>query len=280
MKILFTGRGTSGSWAVRGEQLGAACGAVVKRQATRADCQAADLVVVVKRASEETLAGIRESGRPWVFDAVDFYPQPACSAWDRGEAIAWVRQKLKALQPSAMIWPNERMREDCDTGLPGMVLKHHHRPGIARNPIRKDVRVVGYEGAAAYIEKWLPAIHRECERRGWRFTSRPAHLADLDIVLALRSGQWDCYATSHWKSGVKLANAHGSGTPFVGQQECGYIETSTGAEYWAHDAAALAVSFDWLTYQGARELVADRFLQRAYSVNDAARDLRLFLDGL
>lgn len=280
MRLLFTGRGGSGSWAIRGEQLGRACGAEVKAKATLDDCRSVDLIVVVKKITEETLAALRGSGRPWVLDVLDLFPQPGCSAWSSGEAIGWVQSRLRKLAPTAVIWPNHRMRQDCDVGLPSLVLPHHYRPGIQRNPIRETVQVVGYEGAEAYIAKWRPVIEFQCKRRGWKFVVNPSHLADLDIVLALRSGQWDCYATTHWKSNVKLANAHGSGTPFVGQREDGYLETCSGGEYWTETPHGLDVCFEWLAPQGVRQQVRDRFLEKAYSVDEAAADLTRFLHGL
>lgn len=278
MKLLFTGRGKSGSWAIRGSQIGAAIGATVKQGITVEDCKAADLVVVVKRATDEILAPIRKAGVPWVFDALDFYPQPACSTWNESQAVEWVQSHLPRYAPAAIIWPNERMRRDCDIGLPGMVLRHHHRPGIKVNPIRAKVQTVGYEGSAAYLGTWRPAIEAECARRGWSFVVNPEHLSDLDIVLAVRDPSG--YVQRHWKSGVKISNAHGSGTPFIGQQEAGYIESSSGCEYWTENVGGLKVCFDWLTDQGARELVSERFLQKAYPVEQAAKDLNAFLLGL
>jgi hypothetical protein len=280
MNLLFTGRGNSGSWQIRGEQLGLALGARIAQGIAPADCKAADVVVVVKRLTDHTAAVLKKAGTPWVFDALDFYPQPRCSSWTREEAIDWVREHLQRYAPTGIIWPNARMREDCDIGIPGVVLKHHHRIGIERNPIRPAVKTVGYEGSSSYLGTWRPAIESECARRGWAFTVNPAHLADVDIVLAVRDTPFSGYAQRHWKSNVKLANAHGSGTPFVGQQECGYIETSTGGEYWTEDAGGLRVCFDWLTEQGARELIAERFVQKAYPVEQAAADLETFLHGL
>lgn len=280
MNLLFTGRGTSGSWSIRGQQLGAACEARVQARAKLADCKAADAIVVVKRVDDELLAALRGSGRPWAFDVLDCYPQPACSTWGRSEAIEWVRARIKALAPTALIWPNERMREDCGTDLPSLILPHHHRPGIAKNPIREQVRMVGYEGQAEYLGGWRTTLERECEKRGWQFTASPIHLADLDIVVAMRGGGWESYASRHWKSNVKLANAHGSGTPFVGQQECGYMETSTGCEYWAENAHDLRMCFDWLAAKSTREQVSERFLQRAYTVERAAAQLQAFMRGL
>lgn len=277
MNLLFTGRGRSGSWIVRGEQLGQACGAALQPRATAKQCAAADRIVVVKRVPEDLAASLRD--RWWAWDIVDAYPQPVCTGWTREESIAWVRGQLKRLNPSAVIWPNRKMREDCDDGRPGLVLPHHYRPGIAPNPIRETVKVVGYEGAAAYLGNWRPILEEECRRRGWTFRVNPERLADLDIVVALRSPEFSGYAQRHWKSNIKLSNAHGSGTPFVGQQENGYLETATGAEYWAENKTELVASFDWLDSQGNREQISDRFRQAAYPLEQAASDLRQFLEG-
>lgn len=279
MKLLFTGRGgAAGSWSIRGEQLGLACGAKVKPLATSTDIRAADLTVVVKRAPDALIAALR--GRPWVYDIVDAYPQPESARWSQEESIGWVTRHIEKLNPTAVIWPNQRMRADCDDGRPGIVLKHHHRPGIHRNPIRPQVRTIGYEGSSAYLDGWLPSIVKECARRHWEFVLNPPRLADLDIVLALRGGQWDGYAARNWKSNVKLANAHGSGTPFVGQRECGYMETASGAEYWADEPKDLATCFDWLEDVSTRELVSDRFVAKAYTLEQAAADLTGFLRAL
>ena len=280
MNLLFTGRGGAGSWECRGVQLGAALGAVVKPYASKADVKAADMAIVVKRTPAEVLSAVRAAGRRWAYDIVDAYPQPASAKWSRWQAIQWVREHIASLAPDAVIWPTQKMREDCDTGMPGLVLPHHHRPGIKNNPIRPEVKLVGYEGAPHYLADWEGALHRECLKRGWRFVLNPKHLADLDIVVAVRGGDWDGYVQQNWKSGIKLANAHASGTPFVGAQEAGYIETSTGCEYWAHDKAGLAVCFDWLADQGARELIHDRFTAAAYSVEHAGAQLLSFLEEM
>lgn len=275
MKVLVTGRGgVAGSWIVRGEQLGAQMGATVRPLAESAD--GFDITVVVKRTPPQVMQAVQ--GRRWVWDIVDAYPQPESYGWDRSEAIDWVRRRVRDLKPTAMIWPTARMRQDCDIDLPGLVLPHHYRPRLPVNPIRDRVQAVGYEGAPAYLGHWRVALEDECARRGWRFVVNPASLADLDIVVAVRDRGG--YVSRHWKSNVKLANAHGSGTPFVGQQECGYLETASGAEYWAEDRESLARSFDWLTDQGAREQVADRFLHRAYPVQRAADELKAFLHAL
>lgn len=281
MKILVTGKGGgAGSWAVRGQQLGEALGAVVRPLASRDDVRACDLAIVVKRTPASVMEALRAERRRWVLDVVDFYPQPSSSGWSRDEAVRWVRARIGELQPSAVIWPNRQMAVDCAVDLPSIVLYHHHRPGIALNPIRERVRAVGYEGQPAYLAQWASPLERECARRGWRFVVNPAQLAELDIVVAARGGAWDGYVPSHWKSNVKLANAHGSGTPFVGQLERGYVETASGAERWISEPKHLRAIFDALECRSTRAAVQERFLASAYPVERAATDLGAFLRAL
>jgi hypothetical protein len=281
VNLLFTGRGGNGSWTVRGEQVGAALGATVKPKATRADFDACDAAVVVKRVPDALLKDLRASGKPWAFDCVDFYPQPASAAWGPAESIKWVMKSIDELDPTAVLWPNERMRRDCDNGdRPGFVLRHHARPQQLPNPIREKVRRVGYEGRPDYLGEFLYFLDVACRRRGWEFVVNPSSLSEIDIVVAFRNGRWDSYSTKHWKSNVKLANAHATGTPFIGQPDDAYQETATGCEYWALNAYECDTCFDWLEAQSTREQVSDRFKSAAYTVEQAAADLKPFLSSL
>ena len=74
-RILITGTGTSGSWKIRGEQLGAAIGAEIMPRAALANCRRADVVVLVKRASPEALSAIKAAGLRVVWDVVVAWPQ-------------------------------------------------------------------------------------------------------------------------------------------------------------------------------------------------------------
>jgi hypothetical protein len=270
MRVLVTGKGgKAGSWAVRGVQLGAAMGATVKPMATRADMRKHDVVLVVKRCPPELLTELRASGVPWAYDIVDAYPQPACSVWPHNEARSWLCKLLLDLHPHRTVFANKRMREDAGE-LDSAVVYHHHRPGIERNPIRERMQVVGYEGGAHYVPAWLPL---ECTKRGLQFVVNPPSLASLDVVVAMRGGVWDGYCQKNWKSNVKLANAHASGTPFIGSPECGYQETATGCEYWAESPRDFHSALDWLESQAARQTVHERFVAASYSVDQAAKDM-------
>lgn len=276
--ILFTGKGTSGSWKIRGEQLGGQIG-LVKPRATLEDCRRADLIVLVKRPSPGLMDAIRASKTPWVWDVVDFYPQPQCTEWVKSKAVNWVKGQLARHRPGGIIWPNQRMADDVKTRIKGRVIYHHYRPSLKVNQIRKDVQVVGYEGSKKYLGGWRSVIEDECEKRGWQFRIN-CPVDEMDICVAFRDDPFNGYAQYHWKSNVKLSNCHGSGTPFIGAAEYGYVETAAGGEVWTESKSGLASAFDSLARQEARLDIRDGFLRNAYSLDMAARDLKVFLDEL
>lgn len=275
--ILFTGRGTSGSWQCRGVQLGGEIG-IAKPKATIDDMRAADAIVLVKRPSPGMIDTIRKSGRPWFWDVVDCYPQPECTSWPKQKAVAWVKQQILAFRPNGIIWPNQRMREDCGSGERSCVVYHHHRPGIRVNPLRDRIESVGYEGSPKYLGWWGKRLKRICKDRGWTLHVNDGVHADWDLCVGFRDKAFNGYAQYHWKSNVKLANCHGSGTPFIGAREDGYLETQTGFEGWCDDPKYLDAEIDRLSDIAVRREAHAAFLKSAYSVTDAARDLKAFLD--
>lgn len=275
--ILFTGRGTSGSWQVRGVQLGSAIGQV-KPRASVADLRAADLVVVVKRPARGQIEALQRCGRPWVWDVVDFYPQPECAQWSAPRSIHWVKEQIHMADPTAVVWPNARMAQDCGDGRPERVLYHHYRPGLRpRTPVESPV--VGYEGSPRYLGRWGAALATACARRGWTFrtTGTPQ---SFDIAVAFRDRPANGYAQRHWKSNVKLANCHATGTAFLGAPEAGYRETAAGGEVWCRHIGELDACLNALSPITVRQALSARFQQRAYSLQSAARDLRSFLGAI
>jgi len=277
MKILVTGRGGAASWTIRGEQIGHALGATVKPQATLADMRAHDVILVVKRVPDEMLQALHRCGRPWVYDIVDAYPQRPGEPWSQTQCMRWLRDWLGLLRPTSVIWPTERMQ--IDGGGIGRVVYHHARPGLALNPIRKSLGVIGYEGSVRYIAQWQSHILKECQRRGLTFLINPSRMADVDVVLAVRDPQWCSYASRHWKSQVKLINAQASGTPFIGHCESGHFETKSGAEYWAERPEEVSTALDWMIEQSAR-LAMSRIMWRKaqpFTLDAMAHQVRMEL---
>jgi hypothetical protein len=266
VKILITGRGTGGSWQIRGVQLGQAIGATVEPQAK--DVRGFDLIVLVKRCSPELVLRIRAARVPVVYDVVDAWPQPLGNRWKRDECIAWLRQQVAYIRPAAIVAATRAMAEDCaEFGVPVLALPHHARPGQRVNPIR-PLRTVGYEGGVAYLGAWRQRLEVECNRRGLSFVLGPAELQELDIVVALREATG--YAARQWKSNVKLANAQGSGTPVICNREAGYRETASGAEEWVDTAEELTASLDALAPTEVRHGRARHLLAAAPSIDAIA----------
>lgn len=276
MNLLVTGRGTSGSWQIRGVQLGKAIGATVLPQAV--DVDPFDAVVIVKRALPDLGMRARLAGVLVIWDVVDAWPQPVGNTWGRDECLAWLRQQVKAIRPAGIVAATRAMAADCaEFSVPVLALPHHARPGLDANPIREHVQTVGYEGGEGYITRWRQHIEAECKRRGWRFVINPARLADVDIVLALRDATG--YAPRHWKSAVKLANAQGSGTPFIGCREAGYLEGAIGTcEKWADTPEELKRAFDALTPQGERRRAAQWMRSVAPALDQVAVKYRAWLE--
>lgn len=254
MKVLITGRGTSGSFQIRGVQLGAAIGAYVEKECAKP--KGYDIGVIVKRGPTDLIHRIRQAHVPIVWDVVDGWPQPHGNEWKRAECMGWLRARVDDLKPIAIVAATKVMEQDCqEFGLPVLYLPHHARPNQQRNPIREKVQAIGYEGGEQYLGHWRGVLENEAQKRGWRFLLNPPALADLDIVVALREAIG--YAPRNWKSNVKLANAQGSGTPIICNREAGCLETvSSYGEVWADTNDELAQGLDWLTDLDVRKKIS------------------------
>jgi len=266
MHVLMTGRGTSGSWRIRGLQLGGEMGATVLSNAL--DVAPYDVAVLVKRPTAELLQRFRRAGTKVVWDLVDSWPQPAGNEWNKQRCLDWLEEQIIMIRPAGIVAATKAMAADCERfDVPVLALPHHARPGLRMNPIR-PVKVVGYEGGEQYIARWRPVIEAECAQRGWQFATQPAELADVDIVLALRDSSG--YAPRNWKSNVKLANAQGSGTPVICGREAGYLETASGAERWADTPEELVAAFDELEPTAVRRDASKTLRNAAPSIDSVA----------
>lgn len=277
MRVLVTGRGTSGSWQIRGLQLGRAIGAHVEAQAL--DVGGYDLAVLVKRTSPGLVDRLHRAGVHVVWDVVDAWPQPHGNDWTRDQARQWLRESLRAICPVAVIAATEQMAADCAAeGARAVCIPHHARPAQRRMRLRDTVRVVGYEGGEQYIRHWRPIIDAECERRGWRFAPGLPQLADADIVLALRDQTG--YPARAWKSNVKLANAQAAAVPVICSPESGYRETDRGGVLYAQDRRSLSAALDALTTRGARDAASAALAGTEPTLDQCAMRLRQWLTHL
>jgi hypothetical protein len=266
MKILLTGTGKSGSWAIRGEQLGGAIGATVAPRA--ADIAGFDLAVVVKHAPGDLAERIHRAGIPLVYDVVDSWPQPNGNDWPREECMRWLRDKIGSIRPAAIVAATRAMAEDCaEFGIPVLALPHHAKPGLAPRAIR-PLKIVAYFGGERHLGDWRQWLEQECADRGWWFHVNPPVELEVDLCVALRERTG--YASRNWKSNVKLANAQASGTPIVCARECGYVETAVGGEVFADTREEVQQAFDSLESIEARRAAAAALLKASVGLDSIA----------
>lgn len=277
MNILITGRGTSGSFQIRGHQLGEAIGATVLPKAI--DIGPFDLAVVVKRPEPDLVRRIHAADVPLVWDIVDAWPQPQGNAWTRDECVAWLRQQVQQIRPAGIVAATEAMAADCaEFGVPVLILPHHARPGQAINPIREQVRTVAYQGGEQYIQQWGRVVAEACARRGLTWLVNPDALDEADILVAVRDQS--AYAPRCWKSNVKLANAQGTGTPIICSREAGYLETAAGGVLFVDEPAEFGAALDWLLPQSTRRAYSTSLLASAPSLESIAARYRAWLQAL
>lgn len=271
MRIVVTGTGKSGSWRIRGEQLGAAIGAEVLPRCEK--FKGFGLAVCVKRVRPAMLEALRRAAVPWVWDVVDAYPQPEGNTWRAEQAVGWLRAELERLRPHAVVFPTAAMREDSGWRGPALVLPHHAWPKYGkRNHLRDKVSVVGYEGHVHYLGAWAGKVAEACARRGWRLEVN-GDMTQCDIGLALR--EFAGHPARRWKSNVKLANIQALGVPALCSPEAGYVEFSRGAE----------VFVDGDLDRGLDGCAADEMRRRAQRVepirlSEVARGYREWLTAL
>lgn len=276
MKVLVTGRGKSGSWVIRGSQLGSAIGATVAAEMLNPSIlKNFNLAILVKRPRYEMVEQLHRCGVRIIWDIVDSWPQPEGNDWNRYRCIDWLKSEVNRIKPVGIVAATDTMAQDCKAfGIPVLYLPHHAMPRLTLNPIRQDVRMVGYDGGQQYLGSWESVLIHECNTRNWRFLvnhgpPRPLDkLSELDIVVALR--QQSGYAVRNWKSAVKLANAQGTGTPIVCNREAGYIETRSGGELFADTPDEVNKALDTLTDIRVRREASRKLLMAAPTIEKIA----------
>lgn len=278
MNVLVTGRGTSGSWKIRGEQLGRTIGADVIPDAR--DVARYDVAILVKRTRGDLVERIHAAGVPLVWDVVDAWPQPEGNRWDWAECLSWFGDQVKRLRPRAVIAATRRMAEDIATvtDAPVITLPHHGRPGLRRTEIRERLSVIAYEGGVAQLGAWGDHLLRICAKRGITVLLNPPSVNDADVLVALREA--DGYAARHWKSNVKLANAQASGTPIICGRESGYVETA--GESWpvfVDTPEGLAKAIDLMVSRETRQRLSEGLYGARINLVDVARRYRDFLEA-
>lgn len=275
MNLLFVGSGNAGSWQIRGVQIGAALGARVTTQPTEADFEWADVAVLVKRGGMPYAGTARRHGCVVVWDALDFWSQPAENGLSERESRALLQRMLNQVQPDLFIGATQAMAE----AVGGVFLPHHAWPGLTPAPARENVSVVAYQGNPAYLGRWEGWVREACEARGWTFQINPADLRDADILVAFRDGQWDGWMCREWKSGVKLVNALAAGRPIL-TQDSAAIPVRNGHVVRVDSHAFLGEVLDEATTYAVRMAVAEFGLRTygAVTIESVADQYRQVLE--
>lgn len=273
MNLLLVGNG-KGSWTMRGEQLGAALGARVRTAPTAEDWRWADLVILVKRAGALFARQAHQAQVPIVWDALDFWRQPADNAKTASDAVQLLRAAVADIRPVLTIGATQAMADVVD----GVYLPHHSWANLEPQAARAAVQVVAYEGSPQYLGAWLPHLLEACRRRGWAFLVNPSDLRTVDVLVAVRDGVWDGYVCREWKSGVKLVNAIAAGRPVIGQASAALREIRPPASL-VETPADLDAAFDAWIPLAARAAAVDvcRQLAPEYRLHAVAERYRAAL---
>ena len=262
-----------GSFAMRGQQLGAALGARVVNAPTPADWCWADVAVLIKRAALAHAKAARLAGVSVIWDALDFWRQPADNDKSESDARQLLASHVRDIAPILSIGATRAMAD----ALGGVYLPHHTWPGLTGSPVRSVVEVVGYEGNASYLGTWRKALERACARRGWRLVINPPDLRDLDIIVALRDGQWDGWMCREWKSGVKIGNAIAAGRPLITQASAAQRELAPVGTL-IETVEELEGALDVWSPAAARALALRQSSAASLTLPSVAADYRILLE--
>lgn len=273
MNVLIIGSG-QGSWAMRGVQLGAALGARVTSTPVSADYAWADLIVLVKRAIYAHRDHAVRTGKPVIWDALDFWQQPSQNSLSQVPAVAAARHA--AGEGVRLIGATQAMA----AALGGTYLPHHCWHGLTPTPARREVRTVAYQGGAVYLGRWAAWLSEACMSRGWRFVVNPPDLSTADIIVSFRDGEWDGWICREWKSGVKVVNAIAAGRPLIGQ-DCAARRESIHFGSVVESVDQLGVALDYWADYHERAIVVEWATTRAtrVTVEAIAAQYRTVLEG-
>src|SRR6185436_4880251 len=238
---------------MRGLQLGAAIGARATSTPVEGDWQWADVVVLVKRAGRQWAEVARQHGVPVVWDALDFWRQPADNGLDETVSRQLIANELKTIRPALTIAATEAMALSADSEY----LPHHGHIGLSPTAARERVRVVGYDGNACYLGRWAAVVETACQARGWQFVINPQDLSAVDILVAFRDGPWDGWMPREWKSGVKIVNALRAGRPIVTQESAAWRELQPCGSLVASMADLPDALDSWAGYEQRAAVVVD-----------------------
>tara|TARA_B100001093_G_scaffold390878_1_gene377263 strand:+ start:3177 stop:4157 length:981 start_codon:yes stop_codon:yes gene_type:complete len=232
INVCFISNTSAGSWEIRGKQI-AAMRANWKaiNKPNEAIISESDIICVVKKPNFKLINLARKKNKPIVYDIVDSWEQPNDDALyiNDNQAKKLFSKKWNEINADAYIFPTKNMEKILGNLVNNKAtIYHHYWPHIKINPIRKNIKKVGYEGVG-FLGEWEKRIEKICKKRDIEFIINPNEFTDMDIVVLTRGGDYASYLARNFKSNVKLANAMGSGTPaLIHYNEMSAHDTDSG----------------------------------------------------
>jgi hypothetical protein len=139
---------------------------------------------------------------------------------------------------------------------------HHYWPEIPLNPMRREVRTMGYQGNPAYLGRWQALLEKIALEKGMSFVINPSDWSSIDIGIAMRDGVHASFLATHYKSNVKLANFYGSGTPcLISSHERACQETDNGEALFFRSEEDFKRQMDLLGDYSRRLRIHESFLK-------------------
>lgn len=168
MNVLIVGNG-SGSWAMRGKQLGTRIGARVTSTPQAEDWRWCDCVVMVKNWGARFAAEARSAGKTIVWDVVDFWRQPHDNRLDETAAKALFQKAIAAVGADLVIGATEAQARAAG----GVYVPHHTWSGLEPMAPQPECKRVLYQGNPAYLGRWHACLTDACRALGWQFVMDP-----------------------------------------------------------------------------------------------------------
>lgn len=222
-----------GSWKIRAQQI-----ATARPTWSSAGGLAPDTILghevfcAIKRVSRSRLRLLKRLGKVVLYDVLDCWQQPqdGLLCTDMDKVLRYFEGYFADLPLDGTIFPNRTMMADLGHLVPNPVcIYHHFWPGMEPIEVRPRARIVGYQGAEAYLGPWHRVVERACRKLGLRFVVNPPDFRSIDIGLAARGGVHASLMAHRYKSNVKLANFYGAAIPcVVNSAEASYRETDNG----------------------------------------------------
>lgn len=283
MKITFAGHESKGAWVLRAKQIAPYLNARLDPNFTNNKC---DLLILVKKPEPPILKKIVKSKVPIIWDIQDSWPQTLTnnlSQSSREDFLNYYSDLLDKIKPKIIISATSQMKKDMEElGYRSVIINHHCRKDINLNPIRNELNIVGIEGNPKQFGNWIDRMTNICNKINLTFkynldtTKDKLHLFDLVVNIRAHNG----YGAKYWKSNIKLANAHGSGTPAICSREQGYLDNACGYERWADTEEEIIAAIEELRPYEVRKEIHEQFLRYKISIEDVVKEYQNLIDSI